>query len=299
MKNREFIVSVAIPAYNEEKNIARLIGDILRQKQTGWSLGSITLFDDGSADETAVRAKQAYPQVKIIASQTRAGKSHAIGTLLKACAGDIIIFYDADVRLQGRHGITEIVNAFKKDPEVMVAGGNVYPQEPATFIQRGIYATFKVFYKSKKNYNGGDNIFGCVGSCMAVRRPFADALRIPDIVCDDAYIYMSCVTEGHKFKYVDSARVRYKMALTLGDYLKQQFRGANAVPYLLRGYFGGRTAEEFRRSAPFYLKYVWQSWKADPPATTFIILLNIVTKPLVPFISRTYKSAFPMAQSTK
>ncbi len=296
---KAYSVTIGIPAHNEQNNIAALLGDIAAQNRDGWTLDSVVLFDDGSSDETVKRAMAAYPKIRFLTAVNRIGKSQAVDALLKDAGGDIIVLFDADVRTEDGNVITELVNAFRDDRNVMVAGGNVFPRQPVTFIERAIYSTFKVFYKSKKAFRGGNNIFGCVGSCMALRRRFAKSISMPDIVCDDAYIYMACVTSGYTFRYVDSAEVRYKLARTLTDHLKQQFRGASALPLFLRPYFGGRIDEELRRPPSRYLTFIWHSWIADPPATTFIIIVTILMKPFIPFVSARYRASFPMAQSTK
>src|SRR3989338_838347 len=58
------ILSVIIPAYNEEKTIARVIAGIPR-KISGVEMVSVIVIDDGSEDSTSEEAKKAGADIVI------------------------------------------------------------------------------------------------------------------------------------------------------------------------------------------------------------------------------------------
>src|SRR5690349_8175160 len=91
--------AVVIPAYNEEKHI----GDVVRR--TRQKLDDVLVVDDGSADKTAERAREAGGQV--IVHEQNQGKGETIKTGLRYWLErqfDFVIILDAD----GQHPPEEI-----------------------------------------------------------------------------------------------------------------------------------------------------------------------------------------------
>lgn len=97
------LVSVLIPARNEEHNILNLLVDL--QKQTYKHL-EIIVFDDQSTDQTAELVSEIAKfdaRVRLVKSNTLPegwlGKNWACHSLGKEAEGDFLLFIDADVRL--------------------------------------------------------------------------------------------------------------------------------------------------------------------------------------------------------
>lgn len=97
------LVSILIPARNEELNILNLLIDL--QKQTYKRL-EIIVFDDQSTDQTAELVSEIAkydPRVRLVKSTNLPegwlGKNWACHSLGKEAKGDFLLFVDADVRL--------------------------------------------------------------------------------------------------------------------------------------------------------------------------------------------------------
>lgn len=65
--------AVVIPAYNEEKAVAKVIDGILALKQY-----DVVVVDDGSTDQTAILLKKYHDNIKIISFSINAGKGEAL-----------------------------------------------------------------------------------------------------------------------------------------------------------------------------------------------------------------------------
>lgn len=96
------LISVLIPARNEEKNIGNIIDDIL--KQTYQNI-EIIIFDDNSTDKTAgivTQKAKTDNRLHLIQSvklpENWLGKNHACHYLAKKAKGEYLLFLDADVR---------------------------------------------------------------------------------------------------------------------------------------------------------------------------------------------------------
>jgi len=98
------LVSVLIPARNEEQNITNILNDLQEQSYKNIE---IIVFDDNSTDKTAelVNAKkQIDNRIQIIKShklpENWLGKNWACHNLALKSKGDYLLFLDADVRLK-------------------------------------------------------------------------------------------------------------------------------------------------------------------------------------------------------
>src|SRR3989344_8805313 len=209
-KMKNIKVSVGLSVFNEGNNIANVIHDILHQKQEGWKLMEVLVFDDGSNDSTVKKAKGINNRLlKIVEDGTKKGKTHRLSQMFKTFKGEVLVMFDGDVRLVGENVITKLVESFN-DPFTMLVGGNSQPFSPKNFFQRAVYTTFSVFYRSRIMVRGGNNIFGCTGSILAIRNTLARKIMMPSVINEDAYIYLYCLNEKYKFSYQDKARVMYK-----------------------------------------------------------------------------------------
>ncbi len=142
------MISVIIPAYNEEENIentANVIGKILSDKNIDCE---IMFVDDGSKDRTweiISRLSAENPVVRGLKFSRNFGKEGAIFAGLKACDGDAAVVIDCDLQ-HPPELIPEMVNLWKQGYEVVEA-------VKASRGKEGIiYKTLaKSFYRLMKN----------------------------------------------------------------------------------------------------------------------------------------------------
>lgn len=85
------MVSVIIPAYNEEKKIRSTVESVF----TVDCVGEVIVVDDGSSDSTVYLARKAGAIV--VKNIRNMGKGQALRAGLSRARGDIIVFLDADV----------------------------------------------------------------------------------------------------------------------------------------------------------------------------------------------------------
>lgn len=85
-------VSVIICAYNEAKNIGRVLGVL---SDISW-IDEIVVVDDCSTDGTEQESKK-YQRVKVIRHDKNHGKGGAIASGVEAANNNLLIFLDADL----------------------------------------------------------------------------------------------------------------------------------------------------------------------------------------------------------
>ncbi|MBN2226882.1 MAG: glycosyltransferase family 2 protein [candidate division Zixibacteria bacterium] len=95
------VISVIVPAYNEEGNIpelCRLFGDMV---STATQTYELVLIDDGSDDGTFARiteAAQTYSFIKYARHPHNLGLTEGLQTGFSVASGDIFVFYPADLQ---------------------------------------------------------------------------------------------------------------------------------------------------------------------------------------------------------
>ena len=92
-KHGEPEVTIIIPAYNEEEELAHLLRETLRDLE-GKLRVEIIVVDDGSKDGTSIVAKEMG--VKVLSLQQTHGYGYALRAGLRHARGSVVVFLDAD-----------------------------------------------------------------------------------------------------------------------------------------------------------------------------------------------------------
>ncbi len=102
-RTSEVVLSVIVPARDEEANLALCLRSLVSQSEPGWVLGEhweLIVVDDGSTDRTAEVAR-GFAGVRLLSAQTPppkgwTGKTKACRTGAEAARGQWFLFTDAD-----------------------------------------------------------------------------------------------------------------------------------------------------------------------------------------------------------
>lgn len=100
VENNPVVVSLIIPAYNEEKRIGKSLEQIFQFCNAQALPYEIIIVDDGSVDGTALLIQQkfgSHAQLRIIRQPKRAGKGAALKRGMVEGLGQYIFFSDADL----------------------------------------------------------------------------------------------------------------------------------------------------------------------------------------------------------
>ena len=128
------LVSIIVPARNEEKAIVETIKSLL---ETNYPNKQIIVVDDGSTDRTCelVKPFAEAGKIELLKSGTetgRGGKAFAMNLALSVCRGDFVMGVDADTSFD-RNVIEEMLGPFV-NPKIGAVTGNIKVRNPGTSL---------------------------------------------------------------------------------------------------------------------------------------------------------------------
>jgi glycosyltransferase involved in cell wall biosynthesis len=126
MDDQAKLITVVIPAYNEEKTIASVVKGVRNCVPNA----RILVIDDGSSDSTAAQAKSAGADV--ISHPLNKGNGAAVKTALRAISGGLVAIMDGD----GQHDPRELPPLLKYlDDYDLVVGSRSFTNDEGSFLR--------------------------------------------------------------------------------------------------------------------------------------------------------------------
>lgn len=229
-KSYKPLVSILIPAHNEELSIIRSIESV---RNSTYKNREIIVIDDASKDATSklVRAyikKNPKSGVTLMRKHKNVGKAGALNHALKRkVKGELIMTLDADSILH-KDSLRNAVRYFE-DPKIVGVAANVRVQDSYSIL--GLLQKFEymVAYRSKKFFSitNSEIIIGGVASTYRAAVMKKVGFYDDDTMTEDIALSMKIVAEGNR-----QTRVVYGVdvlamtegVLTLGSLLKQRYR---------------------------------------------------------------------------
>lgn len=228
-------VSIAVPAYNEERNIGQLLDSLRAQRTKRARIVEIVVVASGCTDRTAaiVRERAARPgvPVRLIEEPERRGKVNAINTYLREFNPDVeaICLCSADL-LVTREVVERLVQCFLINRDVGMCGGRpeptnghgTFPGEATRFLW---HMHHRVAIEAPK-----------LGELIMVRAGIVKRLPQESAV-DEASLEQMVCQAGYRLAYVPEAVVHNHGPETVRDFFRQRRRIA-AGHYWLRDVSG-------------------------------------------------------------
>lgn len=223
------LVSVIIPAYNEEVNAVRTVNSILAQD---YPQLEIVFVDDGSKDATYTRVGQYFidnPQVQVF-TKINGGKASALNYGIEKSHADFVVCIDADTQLK-TDAVTELMKKFDSENVAAVAG-NVKVGNQINMITRWQ----SIEYVTSQNFDRrAFDLLNCItvvpGAIGAFRK---DAILIAgglttDTLAEDCDLTIRLLRSGYVVRNCISAISYTEAPETFRQFLKQRFRWSFGV----------------------------------------------------------------------
>ncbi|UCD58058.1 MAG: glycosyltransferase [Candidatus Hydrogenedentota bacterium] len=278
-------VSIVVPAFNEEKNIARKIEDLAALEYPPDKL-EILVIDNSSTDRTREIASS-YP-VTVLSSPR--GKINAINEGVRKARFDVIVVTDADTLLKP-DAVKSVVSCFATDT-VGAVGGKAVVEDTLSFFGRSKMRYHEADWNLRTLEGRLDSVISLDGKLMAFRKSLLPEIP-PKAVVDDLEITFRLRSRGYRSVIDDRAVVYETGPQNFKAEIKQiRRRVALTIPVLFNyinmllnprfGWFGVLIFPVRRMLAvfsPLMVAYMgayifWWNWKVG-------LVLGLVGLPLV------------------
>jgi cellulose synthase/poly-beta-1,6-N-acetylglucosamine synthase-like glycosyltransferase len=220
------VVTVLIPAFNEEKVIVKTIERILASDYPDME---VLVIDDGSKDHTAYITRSHFlneARVRVM-SIPNGGKANALNVGLEAAQGNVIVALDADTQFEATT-ISRLVRWFT-DPSIGAVAGNAKVGNRTNMITRWQALEYIVAQNLERRALAAlDTLTVVPGAVGAWRR---DVLRelggFPaDTLAEDQDLTIAIQTRGYRVHFDSTAIAWTEAPATVSGLAKQRFRWA-------------------------------------------------------------------------
>jgi cellulose synthase/poly-beta-1,6-N-acetylglucosamine synthase-like glycosyltransferase len=216
-------VTVGICAFNEDKNIGRLLEDILTDQELGFDF-EVLVVCSGCTDKTVDIVQSHSKQdirVRVALEKERKGKASAVNYILSNAQGDAIIFVSADVMLQ-KGCLAKLVSRLQR-PDVGIVCGNPIPINSPKFMVGKLVQLLWSFHSYVFAELNDAGLARHATEIFIIRKGIVK--RIPsETVNDDAFIAVTAKKKRWLIKFEPKSRVLICGPATLSEYFQQRRR---------------------------------------------------------------------------
>jgi cellulose synthase/poly-beta-1,6-N-acetylglucosamine synthase-like glycosyltransferase len=218
------LVSIIVPAYNEEKTIAKCLESINNQEYKGAM--EVIVVNDGSTDRTAEIVSK-Y-QVRFIDLKINGGKANALNKAVEEAKGDVLIFTDSDSYISA-NAVNSLVSCLNANKDAQIVAGNVFihddPGKKCTmkYFQMIEYLVEQEITRYLQGLSG--SVLVCPGPLTAVRRSVCNIIQFSDeTIVEDADFTIKALKNSMKIIRDPEAKVYTHAPETLQAWYKQRKR---------------------------------------------------------------------------
>ncbi|MBV7405199.1 poly-beta-1,6-N-acetyl-D-glucosamine synthase [Enterobacter sp. ENT03] len=270
------LVSVIVPCYNEEHNVAETIESVLNQRYKNIEVIAV---DDGSTDGTGFILNQLAKQhlrLRVIHLAHNQGKAIALKTGVAAAKSEWLVCIDGDAKLD-RDAVAYIVTPMLENPRVGAVTGNPRIRTRSTLIgkiQVGEFSSIIGMIKRTQRMYG--QIFTISGVVAAFRRTaLADVgYWSEDIITEDIDISWKLQLKHWSIFYEPRALCWVLMPETLKGLWKQRLRWAQGGAEVFRKNMTRLWQWRNRRMWPLFTEYCLSTAWAFTCVISFILFVT-------------------------
>ena len=303
MKNKKPTVTIGIPAYNEERNIGRLLDSILMQDRKEFILKTVVVLNDASIDGTSFivsKKSKKNKLIKLINGYHRKGKAERLNQLYDFNKSDILITLDADIYLGSYKEIDQVIKQFKKNQTLLMCSLRNIPLNQNGLVGKVSNSSFLLWQEAARIYKKGNNIHTTLGSAIAIKKELLDSFRYPkNTIADQGYLYIKAnQQEENSYKYLNESVVYLKTVSTMKDYLSQGNRAVHTDKKNIADNLGEEYLLHYRIPFTVKVKAVIKRLIVDPFYTSLALFSSVLIH-LFPLSTNTKKGVWDIAISSK
>ncbi len=214
-------LSMVLAAYNEERNIARRLDEVLGRVASSGVAGEVILVSDGSTDGTAEVARSFEGRgVRVVDLPANRGKAVALTEGCAAATGEILVFADAR-QTWAEDALPRLLENFA-DPSVGAVSGDLVLEEGAGALG-GVGLYWRMEKWLRKLEARVHSTVGVTGAICAVRRGLFRPIPAGTIL-DDVYWPLNVAMQGFRVAHDGRARAFDRLPGRTRDEFRRKVR---------------------------------------------------------------------------
>ncbi len=298
MAKKKITVNIGIPAYNEEKNILKLLTALLNQKSLSFTLQNIIIVSDASTDKTD-RIVQSIndSRVVLIRNKQRKGQNYNENIIFNKSTSDILILLEADTLPLDNTYLETLISPMINDPVIEYVQGNMQPNEAKTFLGNVLRKQFNSYHLVVTNDKILCNCFSSGRGGRALSFDLYKKILLPLNVPEDTYILLYCKQQKITTHFNKDAICMYACPENLNDYINER-KKISAAEQALKNYFDEKLINEIYRKPQYVtMKASIYFLLNNPIFFLYYVFLKLKIKRSV--IPNAFKATWEMNTSTK
>jgi poly-beta-1,6 N-acetyl-D-glucosamine synthase len=263
------LVSIIVPAYNEEVNAVSSLHNLLKANYPNFN---VIFVDDGSKDNTYTKVSEAFannPKVQVH-TKPNGGKASALNFGIAQSNAEYVVCIDADTKLRP-DAVSQLMKHFlaDKEKEVGAVAGNVKVGNEVNLLTKWQ----AIEYISSQNFdrrafshlNAITVVPGAIGAFR--KQAIADAGGFTtDTLAEDCDLTIRIIRVGYIVENENNALAFTEAPEKIRQFIKQRFRWS----------FGVLQTFWKHKDVLFNTKYKWLGWLALPNILLFQYIIPSV-----------------------
>jgi cellulose synthase/poly-beta-1,6-N-acetylglucosamine synthase-like glycosyltransferase len=171
---KNYSLSILIPAYNEENTIAGTVEHVFASDYKG--IKEVIIINDGSKDKTlqiARNLQKKYPKL-VVLNKSNSGKADSLNYAMKYVKGDFVAIIDAD-SYPNKEAFSRIMGFFS-DQKVGAVTAACTPLNRTNLLERLQTIEYKVIAFTRKLLEYINSIYVAPGSMSVYRKKALDGI---------------------------------------------------------------------------------------------------------------------------
>ncbi len=282
MKN----ITIAIPAYNEEANIALLLQDILKQKNIKKLVKEIVVVSDGSTDKTIKNIETVKSSlIKLVIQRKRICLAKTLNHIFSLADNEILVVLNADAHIQSIDFIEKLTSPIKKGTADLVSV-KLTEVPPINEFEKILYTGLTMKSRMVQSWRHGSNALTCYGVARGFSKKLYTSLSIPQSIGDDAYTYFYAITHGFRYQFVKNTEIFYRPSSNYRDHKKQTLRFFTSQS-IMKKTFGKKIVEpNYKIPTRIIIKELFSSLMRTP-IYTLLYLSTVVLSKIISLFTHT------------
>jgi glycosyltransferase involved in cell wall biosynthesis len=166
------LISAVIPFRNEEKNLIGVLESVKKSLSSSGEDYEIIAVDDGSTDRTPEILKN-FGEIRVIRidkkSESAVGKNFALWLGAKASRGEILLFLDADVRLE-EGSIKKVLPILNSYDLVSISPKQINDSPLSASLQPFVFKFLSSIYEPRKISDPKSKVVAANGQFIMIKR---------------------------------------------------------------------------------------------------------------------------------